>query len=93
MPDTYSLDEVPTQLATIMARVRQGETVSIADAGIPVAEIRPVAPARQTLEERLAELEASGELVRARADGRADFFPSIATVPGALQRFLEDRNR
>lgn len=93
MPETYSLDEAATQLADIIARVRSGETVAISDAGVPVAEIRPIAPRRQTLEERLAELEASGELVRARAGNRDDFFPSVATVPGALQRFLEDRNR
>jgi antitoxin (DNA-binding transcriptional repressor) of toxin-antitoxin stability system len=93
MPDTYSLDEAPRRFADIMARVRNGETVALSDGGVTVAEIHPVAPRRQTLEERLAELEARGELTRAPAGSRADFFPAIATVPGALERFLQDRNR
>ena len=46
-------------------------------------------PARTT-EERLAELERRGELVRAK-DPRKPLRP-IATIPGALERFLADRN-
>lgn len=99
MPATYSIDEATAQLTAIIARVRGGETVSIAEGGVPVAEIRPVAPEAltaakppQTIEERLAELAARGELSRPANTARGNFFPAIATVPGALQRFLDDRN-
>lgn len=103
MPDTYSVDEAKAQLTTIIARVRQGETVAIAEQGVPVAEIHPARPSGERppapeaaaevdpLAARLAELEARGVLQRA-ASGPRSLFPAIATVPGALQRFLDDRN-
>ena len=91
MSETYSVDEATAQLTDIIARVRRGETIAISDHGVRVAEIRPVAAARDTLEERLDHLEAAGELTRPRASARGDLFPSVATVPGALQRFLYDR--
>ena len=93
MSATYSVDEATTQLTAIIARVRQGETIAISDHGVPVAEIRPLAATRETLDERLDRLEAEGVLSRARTSTRVDFFPGVATVPGALQRFLDERDR
>ena len=45
----------------------------------------------RTIEERIAELERRGELVRAK-DPRKPIRP-IAHVPGALERFLAERGR
>ena len=45
----------------------------------------------RTTEERLAELERRGELVRATGPRRP--LRPIATVPGALERFLAERGR
>lgn len=90
MSDTYSVDEATTQLTAIIARVRGGETIAISDHGVPVAEIRAIRPRHATIEERLAWLEARGELVRPPAGVRSDLTPGEPR-PGALARFLAER--
>jgi prevent-host-death family protein len=95
MPEEYSLYEAKAQLSALVRQVREGRSFVITVHGVPAAELRPIDPERkpQTLEERLAELRALGQIRPARlkpSDPNA--FPTVATVPGALQRFLEDRD-
>lgn len=54
-----------------------------------MAEIKPFEEKRETLEDRIRELEARGVITRAK-DPNAPLGP-IARRPGALQRFLEER--
>ena len=89
--NTYSTYEAKTRFSEVLRQVRAGATVTVTYRGKPVAEIRPIEPRPRTIEERLDELERRGELVRSR-EPRAPLRP-IAHVPGALERFLADRNR
>lgn len=99
MPRKVSLYEAKTNLSRLVRQVREGGSVVITVHGEPAAELRAVAKPRarakvQTLAERLAELEARGEIIPATmrpGDPRA-WKPGKAK-PGALKRFLEERNR
>ena len=90
MRDTYSLYEAKAKLSAIIKQVREGGHVVITLHGKPAAEIRPITPAGQTLEERLEAMERRGELVRARGPRRG--FPVLVHRPGALKRFLDERD-
>ncbi len=88
---TYSTYEAKARFSEVLRQVRAGTTVTVTYRGEPVAEIRPIEPPPTTIEERLDELERSGVLVRSR-EPRAPLRP-VAHIPGALERFLADRNR
>jgi prevent-host-death family protein len=91
MSDQYSLYEAKAKLSALVRQVREGQSVVITVHGEPVAELRPyvATPRKQTLAERVAEMEARGE-IRSVGDPGAPFVIG-EPVPGALQRFLEDR--
>ena len=95
MPKEYSIYDAKAQLSALVRQVREsGQTFVITVHGEPVAELRPVEAPRpaQTLAERVAELEAMGALRPAnRKPGEKLNFPAGDPVPGALQRFLDDR--
>lgn len=88
--DMYSTYEAKARLSEILRKVESGQVIRISRHGKPVAEIRPVGQEPTTLQERIAELTARGEVVPAR--NPAARLRPIAHVPGALQRFLDDRN-
>jgi antitoxin (DNA-binding transcriptional repressor) of toxin-antitoxin stability system len=69
--------------------VRSGRSVTITYHGEPVAELRPIEPAAgiEAHIERLAER----GVVTARPDRRGTLEP-VARRPGALRRFLEERD-
>jgi prevent-host-death family protein len=90
MPRTYSLYAAKAKLSEIVRRVREGDVVTISYRGEPVAEVRPIPKGKQTLEKRIKELEARGVIVRA-ATRRGKLRP-IAHRPGALKRFLAERD-
>jgi len=90
MGKIYSTYEAKARFSELLRQVRGGKTVTISYRGVPVAELRPIEPPAQTIEERLAELEERGVLVRARGP-RVPFKP-IAHRPGALERFLKERH-
>ncbi|MCY4474400.1 MAG: type II toxin-antitoxin system prevent-host-death family antitoxin [Chloroflexi bacterium] len=90
MVTTYSTYDAKAKFSEVMRRVRDGETVIVSYRGDPVAEIKPIKPPKTSMEERMAELERRGVLVPAR-EPRMGFKPS-AHRPGALKRFLEERN-
>ncbi len=89
--NTYSTYEAKARFSEVLRQVRTGTTVTVTYRGEPVAEIRPIEPRPKTIEERLDELRRSGVLVRSR-EPRAPLRP-VAHIPGALERFLADRNR
>ena len=98
MPRHYSLYEAKAKLSALVREVREGGTVIITVHGQPAAELRPIAPPadrKQTNEERLAELEALGLITPSQCSPK-EFAErlkhlKITPVPGALQRFLDDR--
>lgn len=90
MSHTYSTYEAKAKFSEVLRRVREGQTVTISYHGKPVAEMRPVPAAVEDLEGRLRRLEVEGVL--ARAVKRRGKLGVIAKKPGALKRFLSDRN-
>ena len=93
MPDEYSLYDAKAKLSALVRQVREGRSFVITVHGEPVAELRPYEPKAATLAERIEELTARGFITPARTgpdDPRA--FPIRESRPGALQRFLDERN-
>jgi prevent-host-death family protein len=89
----YSLYEAKARLSEIVRRVRErGEAAVITYHGEPVAEIRPLESAGASgWEARLRELERRGVL--RRSDAAAAPLRIGEPRPGALRRFLEERER
>jgi len=95
MPDEYSIYDAKARLSALVRGVREGRSVIITVHGEPVAELRPYQkPDRpQTLQERIAELTARGEIIPSGRKPRDPLsFPVGKRVPGALQRFLDERD-
>ena len=90
MAITYSTYEAKARFSEVLRQVREGETVTVTYRGEPVAEIRPIQPKPKTTEERLNELERRGELIRSKGPRRP--LRPVATIPGALERFLAERH-
>ena len=94
MADQYSLYDAKAKLSALVRQVREGRTIVITVHGEPAAELRPiekVAPTR-SLAETLTELEARGELSpTVRKPGETLGLQPLARRPGALKRFLEER--
>ena len=90
MVATYSTYEAKAKFSEVIRRVRDGETVIVSYRGDPVAEIKPVAPLPTSQEEHMEDLERRGALVPSRGPRKS--FKSLGRRPGALKRFLEDRN-
>lgn len=92
MKKIYSLYEAKAKLSQIIREVRQhGQAVTISYHGTPVAEIRPIEPEAEVdpLRRRMRMLEEQGVLSPARP-GAPPLRP-IAKRPGALERFLAER--
>ena len=86
----YSTYEAKARFSEVLRHVRQGGTVTVLYRGEPVAQIRPVPLGEPTIEERLDELRQRGVLT-----GPVSAEKPIAAVqhrPGALTRFLSERN-
>lgn len=89
-PETYSTYEAKSRLSELLRKVRDGRIVQITYHGQPIAEVRPIAPPNTDLENKLKTLEEQGILVR--RDPTVGTFIGAAERPGALERFLKDRD-
>ena len=87
---TYSTYEAKARFSEILRQVREGKTVTVLYRGEPIAEVRPIAPEPETIEERLDALEQRGALVRSNAVKQP--LQAVARRAGALERFLAERN-
>ena len=86
----YSTYEANARFSEVLRHAREGRTVTVSYRGEPFAEIRPTQPVPETLEDRLNELEKQGIIV---ASGRPrQRLAALGRRPGALQRFLDERN-
>ena len=90
MKDTYSLYEAKAKLSAIVRQVREGRRVVITVHGEPAVEMRPVEKTADGLAARLATLEEHGVLLR--RDPAAVRLEAVAKRPGALARFLAERD-
>lgn len=86
----YSVSEAKMHFSQILREVRQGKTVTISYRGRPVAEIRSIQRGPSSVEDRLEDLERRGILVR--PPGPRQPLKMGPRRPGALKRFLVDRN-
>ncbi len=90
MRNTYSLYETKARLSAIVKMVREGNTVVVTLHGEPVVEIRPIESHGTGLKARMNELADRGVLVRSAPSHQ---LPGVvARKPGALRRFLADRD-
>ena len=87
MGNEYSTIEAKNKFSEVIKLVRSGKTVTVSDRGNPVAEIRPVAERQLSNDEHLEELRKRGAYIPAKSA-----FKSSVQRPGAVMRFLEDRN-
>ena len=90
MHSSYSLYEAKARLSALVRMVREGRRVVITVHGKPAAELRPVESEETGLEDRLAQLADRGVLVRRDASARR--LEPVARRPGALARFLAERD-
>jgi prevent-host-death family protein len=93
MAKAYSVYEAKARFSELVRRVREhGDTVVVTYHGEPVAEIRPVVPSTtSTFSARLARLAEQGVLLPA-AEASKRRIRRIARKPGALDRFLKERD-
>ncbi len=89
MRDTYSLYEAKAKLSAIVRRVREGHHVIVTLNGEPVVEMRPIASGEGGLDARMRNLAERGIIVRSESHRRR--LRLVARRPGALKRFLDDR--
>ena len=87
---TYTTYEAKARFSEVIRQIREGKTVTVSYRGEPVAEIRPIEMPAQTLEDRICELELRGVVVRAKGPRKP--FKVGKRVPGALERFLAERD-
>ncbi len=86
---TFSTYEAKARFSEVLRLVREGKTVYITYRGQTVAEMRPFTQP-EDLSDRLDRLEEEGVLNRPEArEGRLG---PVAEVPGALERFLTERD-
>jgi prevent-host-death family protein len=93
MSEPIPLYDAKAHFSALVKQVREtGVSVVVSVHGQPAVEIRPyAAPAPQTIDERLKEMEARGELIPARKKLNPMAWKASGKRPGALKRFLEER--
>ena len=86
---TYSIYEAKAKLSEVLRQVKKGHEAIITERGKSIARVIPFAR-EENFEERIKRLEAQGVLTPATIKGP---LPKNIGVkrPGALQRFLDDR--
>ncbi len=90
MRDSYSLYEAKAKLSAIVRQVREGHPVTVTLHGEPVVEIRAITAPDQGLDSRMEQLAERGILVRSAS--KPSTLRTIVRRPGALKRFLDDRD-
>lgn len=90
MTDSYSTYDAKARFSELLRKVRGGQSVLITYRGETVAEIRPVVE-ELSQEDRMRRLVDAGILVPAKESHKGKLKP-IAHRPGALKRFLEERD-
>jgi len=87
--DHFSTYDAKARFSELLRMVREGRSVTITHHGTPVAELRPIRSGGST-QERIDWLSERG-LLTPRPDREGGLEP-IASRPGALERFLAERD-
>jgi prevent-host-death family protein len=90
MQRRYSIYEAKAKLSEIIRQVKRHRRITITERGRDVAQVVPVEESA-SVEGRLAELTAAGVLSADTGVPLSSIRP-VARRPGALARFLEDRD-
>lgn len=90
MTKMYSIYETKSHLSELLRMVKQGLDFIITERGTPIAKVVVYQPEEESFEERIKSLERRGVIIPAR--GHGPIKPG-EKKPGALARFLKDRNR
>ena len=88
---TVGARELKTRLGRYLKLVRAGATLIVTDRGRPVAELRPIEPARDDEQAVLEELVALGVCSRATADALQPFVPLDLPGTALSETLLEER--
>lgn len=88
----YSVYETKTHLSEVLRLVKTRREVVITERGRPIAKIVPFnSEEEDSLDQRIGRLEAGGQIAPASASPGAPLPPSLK-APGALRRFLAERD-
>lgn len=92
---TASISETKAKLSALLDRVKAGETVTITDRGVPVAQIVPLNGAEEVdWDARMESLERRGLIRRPKKKLDVEAFlarPPLKTKGSILELLLEDR--
>ena len=83
--------ELRKRLGTYLRQVQQGTRIEVTERGRPVAELRPIEPARSEVEERLQRLAAEGVITLGTGRPLRPFKPIKITGPPLSETIIEDR--
>ena len=84
MPITYSAYDAKARFSEVLRQVRDGKTVTVSYRGKPVAEIRAIREAPETIEARLDDLERQGILIRSPGLRKPRFSSLAGGVAGLM---------
>ena len=88
-----SVRHLRDHLGEHLRRVQAGQRITVLDGGRPIAELTPVRTESSTLDERLALLEASGDITLPRGKkGRTRIQPVSVRGRPVAETLLEDRD-
>ena len=86
----YTAYEAKAKLSELLRHVQAGRSVRVTLRGETVAEVRPIPSEDVSFAEHLRHLEREGVLIAAKKPVPLAF-PALQHVPGAVQRFLDER--
>ena len=87
---TVDVSKPNHEVRKTLRKILDSQSMTVVDRWTPVAETPSIKPnQRPVVEQRLAELESSGALVRAKAAEQT--IQPVASRPGALARFIAER--
>lgn len=86
MSQAYSIYEAKTHFSALVRKIRRGEEVIIKERGTPVGKLIPFKKG-ETFDRKIRELAVRGRIALPKRAG----LPGGVKRPGALQRFLEER--
>ena len=89
MTRSYSIYEAKAKLSELIRLVKQKQSIYITDRGVPVAQVIPIENKTSSLEERLQTLQQLG--LASKVTVRTKTIKSLASRPGTLKRFLDER--
>ncbi len=91
---TASISEAKAKLSALLARVKAGETVTITDRGVPVAQLAPLPAASDNWDERLQRLARQGLIRLPETTLDVEAFLALPTArfeESVLDALLEER--